>query len=68
MIYPYRVYKTQVEDHQFWVAESILNGCVGQGDTQEEALEELEENEKAWIETAREFEIDIPAYSRTDGR
>lgn len=61
MRYPYRVYKTKVEKHEFWVAESTaLKGCVGQGDAQEEALEALELNEECWLETAQECGIDIP--------
>lgn len=58
---PYKVYKMKVEDHIFWVAESsCLKGCVGQGDTIEEAVSTLEENEEVWLETAEECGIDIP--------
>ena len=61
MKYPYIVYQTQVEDHVFWVAKcSALNGCVGQGDTLEEALLELQENETEWLATAAECGIAIP--------
>jgi len=61
MQYPYKVYRTQVEEHVFWVAEcTCLKGCVGQGDTIEEALHELEENETVWLDTARECGIAIP--------
>lgn len=61
MRYPFKVYKTSVEDHAFWVAESpCLKGCVGQGETMEEALQELEENERIWLETAEEVGIPIP--------
>ena len=59
--YPYMVYQTRIEEHIFWIAKSsYLRGCVGQGDDQEEALLELEENEKAWLETAEEVGIPIP--------
>ncbi len=59
--YPFRVFQTEVEGHIFWVAKSnYLNGCVGQGDAQEDAIAELEENEAAWIETALETGIPIP--------
>ena len=62
MKYPYSVYQAKVEDHIFWVAKvSSLPGCVGQGDTLEEALSELEINEKEWLETATLCGIDIPA-------
>lgn len=38
-----------------------LRGCVGQGATTEEAIAELEENEKVWFDTAIEYGIPIPA-------
>lgn len=61
MKYPFSVYQTKVEDHVFWVAESpLLNGCVGQGETADGALRELEINEQAWLETAEEYGITIP--------
>lgn len=61
MKYPFTVYKTKVENHEFWIAESpLLNGCVGQGDTQEEAILELQMNEEEWLATAIEYGIDIP--------
>ena len=61
MKYPFRVYQTQVDAHIFWVAECpALNGCVGQGDTLEEAVAELEENEASWLEIAEECGIPIP--------
>ena len=50
-----------VGEHAFWVAESkVLRGCVGQGDTAEEAVRKLEINEKEWIEAAEEVGIPIP--------
>ena len=62
MKYPYRVFQTCVEEHYFWVAECpILKGCVGQGDTLEEALAELEANEQSWLELAEEYGLEIPA-------
>lgn len=61
MKYPFRVYQTRGEDHVFWVAEiPTLKGCIGQGDTIEAALAELEENEMIWLETAEEFGIEVP--------
>ena len=61
MKYPFSVFQTEVENHIFWIAKSnLLKGCVGQGDTQEEAIKELSENEKAWLETVKEVGIDIP--------
>lgn len=61
MKYAFDVYQTQVNGHVFWVAESkILNGCVAQGETIEEAIEELQVNERAWLEMAEEYDIPIP--------
>lgn len=61
MKYPFNVYQTRVEEHIFWIAESpLLNGCVGQGDTLDEAISVLELNEEEWLKTAKEFGIDIP--------
>ena len=59
--YPFMVFQTEIEGHVFWVAKSsYLKGCVGQGDEQSEAISELEENERAWLETAHEAGIPIP--------
>ncbi len=61
MKYPFRVYKTQVDAHVFWVAECpALKGCVGQGDTLEDAVAELASNEKDWLDVAQECGIEIP--------
>ena len=61
MLYPFQVYQSQVEQHVFWVAKSAsLKGCVGQGETVEEAISELEANEQAWIAAAREVGIPVP--------
>ncbi|SDJ70761.1 Predicted nuclease of the RNAse H fold, HicB family [Lachnospiraceae bacterium G41] len=59
--YPYVVLQTEVEGQVFWIAKSTyLKGCVGQGDEKAEAISELEENEKAWLETAAEIGMEIP--------
>lgn len=61
MKYPLVVYFTQVDEHKFWIAESkSLKGCVGQGETPEEAIAELEINENEWLITAKEYNIAIP--------
>ena len=58
----FEVYQMQVEDHLFWVARSkILKGCLGQGDTAEDAIKELEINEEEWIDTATVCGIPVPA-------
>lgn len=64
MLYEFSVYQMKVEEHLFWVAESkTLNGCVGQGETSDEAIQELEENEREWLDTAKEFNIPVPPLS-----
>lgn len=61
MRYPYKIYRMRADDHVFWVAESItLQSCIGQGDTQQEALDELSENEVFWLDTAKEMGYPIP--------
>lgn len=64
MIYEYEVEKmcNEKPGSEFYIAMSkSLRGCVGQGVTTEEAIAELEENERVWLETAKEFGIPIPA-------
>lgn len=64
MKYGFRVYQMEVDDHAFWVAESaVLKGCVGQGESADEAIQELAENEVEWLTTAKEFGIPIPQTS-----
>lgn len=61
MKYAFKTYQMKVDDHVFWCVESeVLDGCVAQGDTLEEALLEFEVNENVWLETAKEFNIPIP--------
>lgn len=59
--YPFKVFQSENEGHIFWVAKSIyLKGCVGQGESPDEAIAELAENEVAWLETAEKVGIPIP--------
>lgn len=61
MKYEAAIYQMTVEGHTFWVAESkSLKGCVGQGETSDEAVKELEQNEEEWLETAKIVGIPIP--------
>ena len=63
MIYDYEVEKISNDKtgSEFYVAMSkSLRGCVGQGVTTEEAIAELEENERVWLETANVFCVPIP--------
>lgn len=64
MKYEFRVYQMQVDEHLFWIAKSTaLKGCVGQGETAQEAISELEANENEWLLTAEECNISIPTPS-----
>ena len=70
MVYPFKVFIQECEGHTYWVAKSsLLKGCIGQGDTPDEAISELASNETEWLETAKEFGIPIPEVPimRTDG-
>lgn len=59
--YPFVLALEENEGRTFWTAKStVLNGCVSQGVTQKEALVEFVKNEEAWLETAKEFDIEIP--------
>lgn len=61
MKYPFTVFQSETDNHVFWIAKStLLKGCVGQGDTSDEALKELSENEESWLEAATEFGIPVP--------
>ena len=61
MRYSFSVCQKQVEDHVFWAASSsVLEGCVGQGETAIEAVRELEINEIIWINTAKKYGISVP--------
>ena len=61
MKYPFYTYIDEVEGHTFWVAKSLsLKGCLGQGDTEADAISELAVNENDWLEEAGEFGIAIP--------
>lgn len=60
MKYPFTVARVENEGHIYWVAKcSQLDGCVGQGETAEEAINELAENEIAWLKAASELGISM---------
>ncbi len=62
MRYPYSVVFTKEGTDVYWVAKSAcLKGCIGVGEIPDEAVKELEENETAWLESAEDLGIDIPA-------
>lgn len=64
MIYSFSIYRVENEGDFAWVAESKeLKNCLGVGDTQEEAIAELAENEVAWLEMAESNGQSIPCIS-----
>ncbi len=69
-LYPIRVFKDRESDD--WVAEvSDLPGCIGVGETREEALEAAEGFIESWIEDALENEAAVPEpteRSKASGR
>lgn len=61
MKYDFSVTREIVEDHVYWIARCRnVNTIVGQGDTPEEAITELESNETAWLEMAADLGMEIP--------
>jgi len=61
MIYPFSASCEVYGERKIWVARSkSLKGCLGQGDTLEQAIAELQDNEKGWLETAEVAGIPIP--------
>lgn len=67
MIYGFRAYPAKSEQDTFWIAEnSQLNGCVAQGDTLDQTLDSLAENELEWISTATEQGLVIPTVNVLD--
>lgn len=64
MKYGFTLNLFKYEDETIWIAESNdLKGCVGQGSTPEAAIDELNENEKIWIEAANNYDIPIPSIT-----
>lgn len=61
--FPFRVYQMCENNHEFWVADSlVLKGCTGQGETDDAAVAELAENETVWLETARKYLFEHKGY------
>lgn len=61
MKYPFNVTFTKEGNESYWVARSLcLKGCIGVGNSPEEATAELTENESAWLESAAEIGMEIP--------
>ncbi len=52
------------QDKIFVAAAPELAGCMAHGQTQAEAVKNLEDAVELWIETAKEFGDEIPQPSR----
>jgi antitoxin HicB len=50
-------------DGGYTVIIKDLPGCISQGDTLEEAFQNIQDAKQAWIETAFEYEDEIPLPS-----
>jgi predicted RNase H-like HicB family nuclease len=48
------------EDEAFIAEVPELPGCMAHGDTQEEALANIKEAMRLWLDTAREFGDSVP--------
>jgi len=57
---PYRIELYPAAEGGFAAAIPELPGCITQGETQQEALEMIQDAKEAWIETALEEGLDIP--------
>lgn len=61
MKYNFKVSQELVEGVPYWIARCLdIDTIIGQGNTPDEAIAELEENEAAWLEFAPEMGIEIP--------
>lgn len=63
-LYPLRVYPVKEADGIEWIAEyPDLPGCIGVGDSREDALREGEANKTMWLDSARIARDPIPKPS-----
>ncbi|MBI1802744.1 MAG: type II toxin-antitoxin system HicB family antitoxin [Chloroflexi bacterium] len=60
LIHRYRVIFEREPDGGYAIHCPSLKGCHSQGDTYEEALENIREAMTAWLEVARDFGDPIP--------
>ncbi len=62
--YPMRIFTDESAEGVEWTAEyPDLPGCIGVGDTVEEALSEAEINKNLWIEAAEKMGAEVPEPS-----
>lgn len=56
----YKVIFEPAEEGGYTVYVPSLPGCISEGDTYQEALENIKEAIEGWIEVSREFGDEIP--------
>jgi len=66
MNYPIIIY--QCDEGGFVAEIPALPGCLAQGETIEEALEELATVQSLWVETAQKFNQDLPDVEKAISR
>ena len=65
--YPFTIRPLSAEDGGGYLAEALdLNGCMADGETIEEAIQNLEDAIVSWIKTAQELKTPIPEPSQDD--
>ncbi len=57
----YKVILEPAEEGGYTVYVPSLPGCMSEGDTYQEALDNIREAIQGWLEVAREFGDEIPA-------
>lgn len=59
-IFSYKVILEPAEEGGYTAYAPSLLGCISEGDTYEEALKNIKEAIKGWIEVSKEFGDEIP--------
>jgi predicted RNase H-like HicB family nuclease len=64
----YRVILISAEEGGYTVVVPALPGCVSEGDTEEEALENIRDAIVGWLAAARKHGLTLPASDRVKSR
>ena len=64
----YRVILISAEEGGYTVVVPALPGCVSEGDTEEEALENIRDAIVGWLAVARKHGLTLPASDRVKSR
>jgi len=59
-ILSYKVIFEPAEEGGYTVYVPSLHGCISEGDTYDEALENIKEAIKGWIEVSKKFGDEVP--------